>query len=180
MAKRKVALFMSLVFLIIVGQDKMRAQTVEVQAGFIPKGVFTRLSTGRLVHENLFFGAGAGIQCRDEAIDGNTMSWFVPVYLQVKYLAGSGVARPFLDLKGGLLLNYTSSGTGRFVEPSVGFSYKRLGFSIGYEMMMCRYRTPLIEQAGNGSPYTDPIHIVGYSAFDRGKNSLVLGISYTF
>ena len=48
-----------------------------------------------------------------------------PVFLQVKYNFLNKVVSPYIDLKGGMMTDYTFSGTGWFVSPSIGISFCR-------------------------------------------------------
>ena len=62
----------------------------------------------------------ARVNLRD--IEYSTM---VPVFLQVKYNFLNKVVSPYIDLKGGMMTDYTFSGTGWFVSPSIGLSFCR-------------------------------------------------------
>ena len=155
----------------------------DAEAGYIYQGGFVRISAGAELDGHLYLGFGTGIQNWGEALDRYDRSWMVPMFLQAAYSFGHGRVRPYIDLKGGLTSNYTNYGTGWMLGPSIGIRFKRVGVFVGYEMMMCNYRAPLVEYpAGVDIPavYGSPLYIVGYSGLSRGVNSLTFGISYRF
>lgn len=85
----------------------------------------------------------------------------VPIYADVKYYIGQKKIRPFVDLKGGFLSDYTHKDVGFFVRPAFGLQIKKIGVNLGFEYNNLK-----------GAP----------SAFDKGDTFLrgYLGISYSF
>ena len=57
----------------------------------------------------------------------------VPIYANVKYYFGNKKVRPFIDLKGGLLADYTHKDVGFFVRPAFGLQIKKIGVNLGFE-----------------------------------------------
>ena len=53
----------------------------------------------------------------------------VPVYADVKYYLGQKKICPFIDLKGGLLSDYTHKEVGFFVRPALGLNIKKTGIN---------------------------------------------------
>lgn len=83
----------------------------------------------------------------------------VPVYADVKYYLGQKKICPFIDLKGGLLSDYTHKEVGFFVRPALGLNIKKTGINLGFEYINLK-----------GSPLSSGDSMMrGY-----------LGISYTF
>ena len=100
----------------------------EGSLGYIDKGAFLNVSAGYVPVRGLYVGGGVGVRRIDFArvnlrdIEYSTM---VPVFLQVKYNFLNKVVSPYIDLKGGMMTDYTFSGTGWFVSPSIGISFCR-------------------------------------------------------
>lgn len=99
---------------------------------------------------------------------------------QVRYAFLRTRVRPFIGLKGGLMANYTDFGAGRFAAPMIGVAYGRFALHVGYEWMMCGYRSFNMTWPEGSNPYLDPGYFDGYRGSDIGKNSLTVGLSFFF
>lgn len=156
-------------------------RALEVEAGYIRQGGYASVSSGIVLGEWLYLGAGFGLRAWDQTIDDKHVSVAVPLFLQVSASYGPWKDwRLVADLKGGLVADFTSSGTGRYICPSVGVSYRRIGIKIGYDLMRMRYRQPLVSYPEGADKLKDPYYVVGYSGIERGARSLMIGFTYRF
>ena len=157
-------------------------QANEVEIGYIQNGGYISASTGVSLLSGIFYvGIGTGVRVWDATVDSKPVSVMMPLFLQGKFTFGnSGNVHPFVDLRGGLISDLTMPGTGTFFRSAVGCSYKRFGFKVGYEFMMCGYRDPTVHWPEGADKFKDPYYISGYSTLGRGKNSSLLGITYSF
>ena len=104
-------------------------------------GGYASVSSGYNVLPGLFTGVGIGFKTQEFSVH-NENSLLVPVYAQVRYSLLNKTFSPFIDLKAGLLADYTKSlktvntpypdnGCGHFFKAAIGVDYKRFSLSVG-------------------------------------------------
>ena len=131
--------------LALFGQDVKnpnyrRGFSTEAEVGYVHEGGYLNWSVGANVFHGLYVGLGTGLQrYRFEGTD--KMANFIPTYLHVRYSFLDKAVSPFIDLKGGLVSDYTrhftghgtdTEGVGVFFGPAVGVEYKHFGVKVGY------------------------------------------------
>jgi len=108
----------------------------EVGLGYINKGAYVTGSLGYRFVPGLYTGLGTGVEFTNDWVHNSVndkSTVLVPVYAQVKYSFLKGDIKPFVDVKLGLISDLSDHGTGKFIWPSIGVSYKQFGASLGYE-----------------------------------------------
>lgn len=161
----------------------------EISAGYVrgigtekADGAFLEATVGHMLGRGLFIGAGTGAREWNYSVypDKNS-SFMLPIFGNIKYTVPfKSATRPFIDVRGGFLADITNAGVGRFIRPSIGVRYKGFGFSVGTEVMMCKYITETQTMTGEINALGNPVYSTSYSGTDRGKNSVFFSISYSF
>ena len=80
----------------------------------------------------LYVGGGAGFTAELE----NTTSYFVPVFADIKYSFAKTFVTPFVNLKGGAVVDITNSGLRTYANPAVGLDIARFSVKAGYEYQL--------------------------------------------
>lgn len=125
--------------------NRKPAGNVEVGALFNDgfAGEFANVSTGYNVLPGLFAGVGIGIKDQRFNTALKTKSIFVPTFVHLRYSPLNKKFSPFIDLKGGLVSDFTKSvktdlpdsypgtGCGHFFRITLGIDYKNYFLSIG-------------------------------------------------
>lgn len=86
-------------------------------------------SHGRSFSNGLYAGGGAGFY----AIMDNDVTFYTPVFADVKYSLINCLASPFVSAKAGGLIDITNSGIKTFINPSIGIDIYRFSIKVGYE-----------------------------------------------
>ena len=103
----------------------------------------------------LYVGAGVGLKYYDFNPDKN--HFFVPTFAHIRYSVLNRSVSPLIELKAGILGDFTDRGTGHFFRPAVGVKYKNAGIKVGYDWVN-----------------------VNYDVAGLGKNSVMVGAFYKF
>ena len=64
------------------------------------------------------------------------VSYFVPVFADIKYSFSKTLAAPFVSLKGGAIADITNKGISTFANPAVGLDIARFSLKVGYEYQL--------------------------------------------
>lgn len=83
--------------------------------------------------------------------------FFVPTFAHIRYSILNRSVSPLIELKAGILGDFTDRGTGHFFRPAVGVKYKNAGIKVGYDWVN-----------------------VNYDVAGLGKNSVTVGAFYKF
>lgn len=105
-------------------------------------GEYANISSGYHVLPGLFAGIGIGIKDQRFNTTGSTKSFLVPTFAHVKYSFLNKSVSPFIDLKGGLVSDFSGSlrsmpesypkfGCGHFFRVGIGVDYKRYSLYVG-------------------------------------------------
>lgn len=86
-------------------------------------------SHGYSFGNGLYVGGGAGFY----AIMDNTITFYTPVFADIKYSFINCLASPFVSAKAGGLIDITNSGIRTFINPSIGIDIHRFSIKVGYE-----------------------------------------------
>ncbi len=86
-------------------------------------------SHGRSFGNGLYVGGGVGFN----AIMENKITYYTPVFADVKYSFINRLASPFVSAKAGGLIDITNSGIRTFVNPALGVDISRFSIKVGYE-----------------------------------------------
>lgn len=98
---------------------------------------------------------GVGLKYYDFKADKN--HFFVPTFAHIRYSILNRNVSPLIELKAGILGDFTDRGTGHFFRPAVGVKYKNAGIKVGYDWVN-----------------------VNYDVAGLGKNSVTIGAFYKF
>lgn len=139
----------------VIAQTTGRVCSAEVEAGYIQKGIYADVSTGYNLLPGLYVGAGVGLKYYDFKADKN--HFFVPTFAHIRYSILNRNVSPLIELKAGILGDFTDRGTGHFFRPAVGVKYKNAGIKVGYDWVN-----------------------VNYDVAGLGKNSVTIGAFYKF
>lgn len=125
-----------------------------VEAGVLVKdgfaGEYVNVSSGYNVLPGLFAGVGIGIKDQRFNDPSNFKSFFVPTFIQLRYSVLNRTVSPFIDLKGGLISDYSGSvksvpdgfsgyGCGHFFRLGIGVDYKRYSVYLGDDWSQLNY-----------------------------------------
>lgn len=125
-----------------------------VEAGVLFNGGFAgeyvNVSSGYNVLPGLFAGVGIGIKNQRFNSSSNAKSILVPTFIQLRYSFLNKSVSPFIDLKGGLISDYSpslkdmpeglrDSGCGHFFRVGIGVDYKRYSFYVGDDWSQISY-----------------------------------------
>lgn len=135
--------------------DFRKGFSAEVEVGYIQKGIYADVSSGYNVLPGLYVGAGVGLKYYDFNPDKN--HFFVPTFAHIRYSILNRSVSPLIELKAGILGDFTDRGTGHFFRPAVGVKYKNAGIKVGYDWVN-----------------------VNYDVAGLGKNSVTIGAFYKF
>ena len=135
--------------------DFRKGFSAEVEVGYIQKGIYADVSSGYNVLPGLYVGAGVGLKYYDSNPDKN--HFFVPTFAHIRYSILNRSVSPLIELKAGILGDFTDRGTGHFFRPAVGVKYKNAGIKVGYDWVN-----------------------VNYDVAGLGKNSVTVGAFYKF
>ncbi len=102
--------------------DFRKGGSAEVEAGYIQKGVYADVSTGYNLLPGLYVGVGVGLKYYDFKADKN--HFLVPTFAHIRYSVLNRNVSPLIELKAGILGDFTDRGTGHFFRPAVGVKYK--------------------------------------------------------
>ena len=150
----KKKLSISLIFMCFVvmanAQEAVNSSFKKGPAGIVEVGTmfnqgfsggYASVSSGYNVLPGLFTGVGVGFKTQKFSVQ-DVNSLLVSVFAQVRYSLLNKTFSPFIDLKAGLLADYTKSlktmktpypdnGCGHFFKAAVGVDYKRFSLSVG-------------------------------------------------
>ena len=98
---------------------------------------------------------GVGLKYYDFKADKN--HFFVPTFAHIRYSILNRNVSPLIELKAGILGDFTDRSTGHFFRPAVGVKYKNVGIKVGYDWVN-----------------------VNYDVAGLGKNSVTIGAFYKF
>ena len=125
-----------------------------VEAGVFFKdgfaGEYVNVSSGYNVLPGLYAGVGIGIKDQRFNDPSNVKSFFVPTFIQLRYSVLNRTVSPFIDLKGGLVSDYSGSvksmlegfqtfGSGHFFRVGIGVDYKRYSVYVGDDWSQLSY-----------------------------------------
>lgn len=121
---------------------------VLVNGGFA--GEYVNVSSGYNILPGLFAGVGIGIKDQRFNTPSDVKSFFVPTFIQLRYSVLNKSVSPFIDLKGGLISDHSSSvksmpkgfngsGSGHFFRLGVGVDYKRYSIYVGDDWSQLNY-----------------------------------------
>lgn len=113
-------------------------------------GEYVNVSSGYNVLPGLFAGVGIGIKNQRFNTPLNVKSVLVPTFIQLRYSFLNKSVSPFIDLKGGLISDYSpslkdmpegfrQSGCGHFFRVGVGVDYKRYSIYVGDDWSQISY-----------------------------------------
>ena len=115
-------------------------------------GEYVNVSSGYNILPGLFAGVGIGIKNQRFNTPLNVKSVLVPTFVQLRYSFLNKSVSPFIDLKGGLISDYSpslkdmpegfrDSGCGHFFRVGIGVDYKRFSFYVGDDWSQISYST---------------------------------------
>lgn len=113
-------------------------------------GEYVNVSSGYNILPGLFAGVGIGIKDQRFNTPSKVKSVLVPTFIQLRYSFLNKSVSPFIDLKGGLMSDYSpslkdmpeglrQSGCGHFFRVGVGVDYKRYSFYVGEDWSQISY-----------------------------------------
>lgn len=116
-------------------------------------GEYVNVSSGYNVLPGLYAGVGVGIKNqRFNTPSPSEKSFFVPTFIQLRYSFLNRTLSPYIDLKGGLVSDFSSSvrtspwpdhlpshGCGHFFRVGFGVDYKRYSLYLGEDWAQVRY-----------------------------------------
>lgn len=127
-----------------------------VEAGVLFKdgfaGEYVNVSSGCNILPGLFAGVGIGIKNQKFHSLSDVNSFLVPTFIQLRYSFLNKSISPYIDLKGGLISDYSpslkdmpegfrDSGCGHFFRVGIGVDYKRYSFYVGDDWSQVSYST---------------------------------------
>lgn len=86
-------------------------------------------SHGKSFGNGLYAGGGAGFN----AIMADEVTYYTPVFANVKYSFINRLASPFVNAKAGGLIDITNYGIRTFINPAFGVDIDRFSIKVGYE-----------------------------------------------
>lgn len=86
-------------------------------------------SYGRSFGNGLYVGGGAGFN----AIMDEKVTFYTPVFPDIKYSFINRLGSPFVSAKAGGLIDITNSGIRTFINPALGVDIFRFSIKVGYE-----------------------------------------------
>lgn len=89
-------------------------------------------SHGRSFGNGLYAGGGAGFY----AIMADDVTYYTPVFADIKYSFINRLASPFVSAKAGGLIDITNSGIRTFINPALGVDIDRFSIKVGYEYQL--------------------------------------------
>lgn len=113
-------------------------------------GEYVNVSSGYNILPGMFAGVGIGIKDQRFNTPSKVKSVLVPTFIQLRYSFLNKSVSPFIDLKGGLMSDYSpslkdmpeglrQSGCGHFFRVGVGVDYKRYSFYVGEDWSQISY-----------------------------------------
>ncbi len=113
-------------------------------------GEYVNVSSGYNILPGLFAGIGIGIKDQRFNSPSTVKSVLVPTFIQLRYSFLNKSVSPFIDLKGGLISDYSpslkdmpegfrQSGCGHFFRVGVGVDYKRYSIYVGDDWSQISY-----------------------------------------
>lgn len=119
-----------------------------IHEGFV--GEYANISSGYNMLPGLFTGIGVGIKNQSFNTPSSTKSVHVPVYAHLKYSFLNKTVSPFVDLKGGMVFDFSGSikkmpeaypkyGCGHFFRVGIGVDYKRYSLYFGDDWAQLSY-----------------------------------------
>ena len=113
-------------------------------------GEYVNVSSGYNILPGLFAGVGIGIKNQKFYSLSDVNSFLVPTFIQLRYSFLNKTVSPFIDLKGGLISDYSSSmkdmprgfpdsGCGHFFRVGIGVDYKRYSIYVGDDWSQISY-----------------------------------------
>ena len=153
-----------------------------ISAGWPPTdGERVELTTahGYSFGNGLFVGGGLGVDYGFYCVNGKNHSVFIPIFANIKYSFLNRTVSPFVDLRGGALIDYSSSGAGYSVMPSIGADVWRFSVGAGYEMQSLAY---MEEYRLVSDPAADnsQISAAGLKQVQRGSFLVKIYIAFRF
>lgn len=127
-----------------------------VEAGVLFKdgfaGEYVNVSSGYNILPGLFAGVEIGIKNQKFHSLSDVNSFLVPTFIQLRYSFLNKSISPYIDLKGGLISDYSNSmkdmpqgfqdsGCGHFFRVGIGVDYKRYSFYVGDDWSQVSYST---------------------------------------
>ena len=86
-------------------------------------------SHGSCFGNGLYVGGGAGFN----AIMDEKVTFYTPVFADIKYNFINRLGSPFVSAKAGGLIDITNSGIRTFINPALGVDISRFSIKVGYE-----------------------------------------------
>ena len=141
-------------YMINVGHN--RGYRADIELSWANKSAWGITSShGFSFGNGLYVGGGAGFGAEltkntaasvaDDVIDPEysyapesnwNASYFVPVFVDIKYSFSKTLAAPFVSLKGGAIADITNKGIRTFANPAVGLDIARFSLKVGYEYQL--------------------------------------------
>ncbi len=154
-----VAVMAMIVSVTALGQEVRNPSFTRGFAGNVEAGVlfndgfageYVNVSSGYNVLPGLFAGVGIGIKNQKFHSLSDVNSFLVPTFIQLRYSFLNKSVSPFIDLKGGLISDYSpslkdmpegfrDSGCGHFFRVGIGVDYKRYSFYVGDDWSQISY-----------------------------------------
>ena len=107
---------------------------------YVGQEISVNTSHGYCWGNGLYVGGGTGVEYGFYGLLPNEYSIYVPVFAEIKYSFMNKLASPFVDFRGGALMEYVNHGTGFMVNPSVGVDIWNFSLRVGFEWRQCTYR----------------------------------------
>ena len=89
-------------------------------------------SHGRSFGNGLYVGGGAGFN----AIMADEITYYTPVFADIKYSFINRLGSPFVSAKAGGIIDITNSGIRTFINPALGVDVSRFSIKVGYEYQL--------------------------------------------
>ena len=86
-------------------------------------------SHGSCFGNGLYVGGGAGFN----AIMDEKVTFYTPIFADIKYSFINRLGSPFVSAKAGGLIDITNSGIRTFINPALGVDISRFSIKVGYE-----------------------------------------------
>ena len=138
----------------IINPSYKKGFTSQIEAGALIHegfaGEYANISSGYNILPGLFTGIGVGIKNQSFKTPSSTKSVHVPVYAHLKYSFLNKTVSPFVDLKGGIVSDFSGSikkmpeaypkyGCGHFFRVGIGVDYKRYSLYFGDDWAQLSY-----------------------------------------